>query len=487
VRWLLVLVIACSSSSTSKPRYEVRADKRVELLSIVWRIAGAPEYQRAKSDYATAVDEAFGRDRGHELFVLMEQVRARGLGYDAPMAFAVHLDDKLLPDNLAELPEIDARWQGIDLVRFAGALRGYAESVHFDAFFDAHRATYAAAEAKLRALDSPVPFFDKLFGPRGRSVVVPAPLLGGNNVGVRNGDTFYQLLSEPSQWLIVHEMAHSYINPMFAKHAAELERAGRVLYPMFEQAMRAQHYADWSIMLNEAAVRAITVRYFFDAKRDREAAAQARNEQRAGFPYVYELAEVFRKYEREAPRFEEAGMPRLVAFFDALATLYAASPPKLPFIGPFDAVLRDDYVLAPGGLTAYTDTLPFFSGHPRVKSLEETTGKSIVAYGSPSTNLLVGQAAAWGLWTIADDHISLGTRRFDGSHLVLVACWFRRDEPSKGIAVYAAADEQDLVGINGVRHGPNDWLVAKKIGTTYEVLAAGDWPVENNAMVPFGP
>jgi hypothetical protein len=123
-----------------------------------------------------------------------------------------------------------------------------------------------------------------------------------------------------------------------------------------------------------------------------------------------------------------------------------------------------------------------------VKTLDETAGKSIVAYGSPSTNLLVGQAAAWGLWTIADDHIELGGKRIEGKHLVLIACWFRRDEPSRGIAVYAAADEKDLVGINhGIKHGMTDWLVARKTETGYEVVETGDWPVENNAMVPFAP
>jgi hypothetical protein len=484
-------MIACSSSSSSsKPRYEVRADKRVELLSIVMRLSGAPEYLRASSPYARDVDAAFAAFKQHPAVMMTRQLRAkRGVSFDAPMVFAVHLDDKLQPTNADEVARIDARWKDVPLDTYANSLREFAEASHFDAFFDAHRAVYADAEAKVRALDNPMPFFDKLFGARGRAVVVPAPLLGTNNVGTRNGDTYYQLLSEPAQWLLVHEMAHSYINPMFDKHAGELARAGNVLYPLFADTMRRQNYTDWKIMLNEAGVRALTVRYFFDMKRDREAARQARDEQRAGFPYVYELAEVFRKYEHDgAPKLDEAGMPKIVAFFDALATLYATAPPKPPFIGPFDAVLQDDYVLAPGGLAAYVDKLPFFANKQRVTTLDETAGKSIVAYGSPSTNLLVGQAAAWGLWTIADDHIELGGKRIEGKHLVLIACWFRRDEPSRGIAVYAAADEKDLVGINhGIKHGMTDWLVARKTETGYEVVETGDWPVENNAMVPFAP
>lgn len=495
VRWLLVLITSLGACSSSKspppgPRYEVRADKRVELLSIVMRLAGAPEYVRASSAYARDVDAAFAAFEEHPAVIMTMDLRTkRGISHDAPMLLAVHLDDKLQPTNPEEVAAIDGRWTGINLDDYARGLRDFAEASHFDAFFDAHRAAYAAGEAKLRALESPVPFFDKLFGARGRHVVVPAALLGGNNVGVRNGETFYQLLSEPMQWVLVHEMAHSYVNPVFAKHRAELERAGKVLYPIFAETMREQSYTDWTIMLNEAAVRAITVRYFAQAKRDREAATQARSEQRAGFPYIHELAEVLRKYERDAaPKFDGGAMPKLVAFFDALATLYATSPPKMPFIGPFDAVLNGDYVLAPGGLAEYTNKLPFFAGKPIVKTLDETAGKSIVAYGSPSTNQLVGQAAAWGLWKIEATGIELGGKRFAGDHLVLIACWFRRDEPSRGIAVYAAADENDLVGINhGIAHGQNDWLVARKTATGFEIVEAGDWPVENNALVPFAP
>jgi hypothetical protein len=68
---------------------------------------------------------------------------------------------------------------------------------------------------------------------------------------------------------------------------------------------------------------------------------------------------------------------------------------------------------------------------------------------------------------------------------VLIATWFRGDDPTQGIAAYAAANDADLAGINSLRHGPRDWLVAKKTAKGFEVVETGDWPVDANAWVPF--
>ena len=51
---------------------------------------------------------------------------------------------------------------------------------------------------------------------------------------------------------------------------------------------------------------------------------------------------------------------------------------------------------------------------------------------------------------------------------------------ASGLARYASAsaahDAASLVGINSVRHGANDWLVARKQGAAFAILGAGDFP-----------
>jgi hypothetical protein len=196
---------------------EVRVDRRVELISIINYLAGYPEYRRAKrSAYASAVEATFRRFEDLPAVRAARELRQqRGIGYDAPMIFAVHLDDGLGLVRGEELPELDARWRGVDAAAFAASVRDFARASQFDELFAAHAGDHAQAADRIRATvgdDSPAGFFDELFGRRGRHVVVPGLLVGLNNFGVRAGDVMYQILGdEASLGLLVHEMAHSYI------------------------------------------------------------------------------------------------------------------------------------------------------------------------------------------------------------------------------------------------------------------------------------
>lgn len=512
VRWLIVLSLVACSSKKEPPaptpadkravthdassaalvgsRIEPVADHRVELLAIAMRISGAPEYQNAKGRYAQAVDAWFAPHAKHPAIVMTRELRAKhGIAYDAPITFAVHLDNKLALSNAAEIPTIDARWQGVDLEAYAAALRALATDAKLSEFYTAHASDIDLGPLREVAAVNPIPFYEDVFQKRAAHIVVGSPLLEANNVGVRNGDTFYQVMSTPTVPLLVHEMAHSYVNPMIARHAARFEIAGTTIYPLVMETMRAQRYGSWKTMIDESCVRALVVLFMRETKGDVAGAAQARDETRAGFLWINELTEVFRRYKRGTERDEAALVAQLATFFDNLAKQYAATGvPKTPFLGPFDAVLRRPYVVAlPAGVLGdYARKLPFFANKPFVDPASKiATGTGIVAYGSPASNDVVAAAAQLGAWKISDEGIELGAKKFAGKHLVLIATWFRGDDPTNGMAIYAAANDRDLVGINSLRHGQNDWLVARREGTRYTVIEAGDWPVDANAWVPF--
>jgi hypothetical protein len=510
VRWLIVFLLACSSKKESPPpspppvsrvtadaavsseALDVVVDKRVELLSIVMRLAGADEYNVAQTPYAKEIDKTFGKFKDHAAVRMTRELRAKhGISYDAPMVFAVHLDGVFALHDAPQLVVIDKRWQGVDLEAYAAALRSFAADTKLVDYFNAHAFEHEEQLAAVRTLvnaDNPVPFFDELFGLRRVHTVVLGLLLGTNNVGVRHGDNFYQILSTPTLPLLVHEMAHSYINPLFAKHAAALEPAGKALFPLFAAQMRNQKYGDWQTMFNESGVRALVVLFMRTRKGDVAGAAAARDEMRASFLWINELTEVFRKYQRAGTKDEAALMAQVTALFDGLVKQYGGKPPPTPFIGPFDAVLARDYVLAvaPGPAADYAKKLPFFATKRIVDPAAKVEpGIGIVAYGTPSTNALIAQIASNASWKITADGIELGAKKFPGKDLVLIATWFRLDDPTRGVAVYAAADERALVGINGQRHGPRDWLVARRTAKGYEVVETGDWPVDAGAWVPF--
>ena len=69
-------------------------DPRVELLSLIFRLAGNSEYNQARvKSYAEDVERQFGTFRGHPVVALATRLRnTQGVSYDACMGMAVHFD-----------------------------------------------------------------------------------------------------------------------------------------------------------------------------------------------------------------------------------------------------------------------------------------------------------------------------------------------------------------------------------------------------------
>lgn len=316
---------------------DVHIDRRVELMSIVCALAGFKEYTLGKvNPYRTEMVAAFRGFVQHPAVVMARDLRAQhGIGFDAPMILALHLDDQLALRNAAELPQLDARWKGVDAEAYAALLRNFAREAKLDEFMAAHREHYTKVEAVLRdAVDAEkaIAWFDGVFGVRAKAhyTVIAAPMMGTLSVGVRatraDGTLdMYQLISIDTDsgipvvnsdltYLLVHEMAHSYVNPHLAEHEAELGPPAQKLFAQVQDKMRAQAYPTWQIFLNESVVRATTLVYFGD-KKDPEMAAKALAfELNNGFRWTKELAELIRAYRADHVDY----VPRLVALLAQL-------------------------------------------------------------------------------------------------------------------------------------------------------------------------
>ncbi len=307
-------------------------------MSFVCALAGFPEYTKGNvNPYRTEFVNAFRPYVSHPAVVAMRALRTEhAISHDAPMVLAVHLDDQLQLRNAAELATIDARWTGVDVAAFAALLRDFAKDSKLDDFLAAHRAHYTALEDALRtAIDAerPVEWVDALFGARTHATytVVPSPMTGSNNMGVRatlvDGTLqMFQLIGIDTAsglpvidndlvYLIVHELAHSYVNPVLAEHTAELAPAAAKLYAKVEQPMRAQAYPSWQTMVNESVVRAATVLYLRDRKGAAVADAVLEAEVKRGFLWTKELVKLLSALQRDHQDY----VPRLAALLAQLA------------------------------------------------------------------------------------------------------------------------------------------------------------------------
>src|SRR5215469_203517 len=103
-RSLLVILAICPAFAQS-PR--IATDPRIELLSIVFHLAGNPEYNQCRvKPYCDAVDQYFAPFKDDEAIRLAHELNEKdGINYDAVMSMAIHIKDV---ETLAERLPFDA-------------------------------------------------------------------------------------------------------------------------------------------------------------------------------------------------------------------------------------------------------------------------------------------------------------------------------------------------------------------------------------------
>ena len=332
-----------------KPALQVRVDPRVELISIIFRLAGNPEYNRARIDsYARDVDKHFLPFKNHPVIELARKLRAtRGVSYDAPMSLAVHLTDAFsLEEKIPFEPHpvgLDGRWRLAEVREFLKQARRFVRDTSFSEFIDAHQPLYDQTTQRMKATMARyghLDWFDQFFGKSAGADfhVILGMLNGGNCYGPKlstpEKQELYCILGVWScdksgipkfpktvMPTVVHEFNHSYVNPLAAKHVKDFEKSGRKIFPAVKETMARQAYASWETVTHESIVRACVVHYRLAFEGPLAALSEISQQHARGFVWVGRLSGLLADYEQnrdDYPTFE-AFMPRIVKFFDEYA------------------------------------------------------------------------------------------------------------------------------------------------------------------------
>lgn len=359
----------------------VRSDPRIELLTVIFRLAGAEEYDQCQVPaYAAAIDSAFGRYRGHPAIALAKRIREEhGIGFDAVPEFALSLTPppalaERVPFDSARWSKLDGRWAGEHFLEFERSVRQFARDTRFMEFYSREQALFRAATASLQEVVRDrihLAWFSGFFGPRVNSAffAIPGMCNGGANYGphvdLPGGRTeFYAVIGVSDTTaagqplvkseiapVIVHEFAHSYVNPLIAKHYAEMEASSAAIYSLVARAMGRQAYNDGRTLLNESLVRAAVVRYRRANEGTAAAEAELREQLGRSFLWIRGLDSTLARYEGARARYPtfDAFMPEVVRFFnDVAATMpdrmrqFDAARPRLIRITPADSAASVD-------------------------------------------------------------------------------------------------------------------------------------------------
>lgn len=348
---LILPLLAPAGMHAQENDVVVRVDPRVELLSIVFRLAGNPEYGQGRVPaYNAAIDEHFAPSGAHPTVELARQLREeRGISFDAVMGMAIHLEDAFAPELAFPVEETDAwlygdgRWTPAAAASFVTALNEFVADTDFRAFWESQATLYAAAERSARYLAAEelrAGWFADFFGrsPEAPFTMIPGLANGGANYGNRFRDARGRehayaiigvgavdeaglpVLRAGQLPTVIHEFNHSFVNPTTEPYREEFAEASHV-YTVMEDVMRRQAYAGWHTVVNESLVRAAVVRYLRANDGNERAESELERQVDRGFLWIRELDALFGEYESDRDRWPTFAsfMPRIVGHFEALA------------------------------------------------------------------------------------------------------------------------------------------------------------------------
>lgn len=336
-------VFAQEKAILDKPR----TDNRVELLSIVFRLAGNREYNMSQFKlYTDKIDSYFAPYKEHELIEFAQGLRQeRGVSYDAVMSMAIHLDNDLNPliEFTDKIPE--SRWGKDNAYKFVELLKKFYKDADCEKFFKENEAMYAEASRRFLPVyeDLDLSWYKTFYGKEAdeKFIIINALATGGGNYGAAitppggkrevyaimgawSMDSIGMVVYGKNGYFstLIHEFNHSFVNHLIDKNDSALKDSGEKIFGKVKEKMASQAYGNWKTVMYEALVRAAVIKYMKDHNFDQVDIARETGQQLSrGFIWIRELVEELEKYDKNRSKYPtlESYMPNIVAAYKTYA------------------------------------------------------------------------------------------------------------------------------------------------------------------------
>ena len=313
-------------------------DKRVELLSIVFRLAENPEYSSKVFElYTERIEQYFEKYKNHELIQFAKSIaNEHWISYDAVMSMAIHLDDNLkLLTDVNDIWDREARWSKENAEKFVLLLQQFAKDTEFDIFFNDNADLYAET---IKRFD---PVYEQLdlnwyltfYGkePLEKFLILIGAGNGGNSYGpsldYTNGNrTVYAIMGLWSIdnegmpvfdtsyfYVLLHEFNHPFVNYLTEKNKDALRESGEQIFSVLGNQVQ---YTSWQTVLDEALVRAAVIKYMKDHHAEQSIIADLIKQEKIdnGYLWIEELIDELESYDKQRDKYPslESYMPQLV-------------------------------------------------------------------------------------------------------------------------------------------------------------------------------
>lgn len=344
--FILLSFLLCAAASLAS--VQARYDERIELMSVLCNLSGFSEYDiKLNGSYTSDIKEHFAAATDHPAIRMMKRLRnKKGIGFDAPMAYAVSMEKSGDGFRMADSVIDDDRWHGVDLDAVADTISAFYRDSRFDEFFSRHKPFYEEACKKYN--DKVVARFNqdwyaRFYGmpPTDNFEIIIGFGNGGCNYGPhrqlpgRPKDVYaivgYALdqdnepyfSSDPASYLrtLIHEFNHSFINPLTAdeRFADRMGKAGDDMLLYSRDVMRRIAYGSGETLVNESLVRAAVIFYLMDNGHTGEEVREGIiDEMQSGFYWMPELVGCLMEYSGNRDKY-----PSIDAFYDRLTGFFS--------------------------------------------------------------------------------------------------------------------------------------------------------------------
>lgn len=240
---------------------------------------------------------------------------------------------------------------------------------------------------------------------------------------------------------------------------------------------------------------AVLSTYYAQLERRLETAASPRDPQvrsgiaRAAFSLVLASCPttVATQLEQHREEIVSALLAHQIALAETVRTV-AARLPRTRFNGPINTAfsalrrLTTKLLASPGAVMKYVEEVRG-QVHAETPIIEvgkltwaDLANQNTTLYGTPDTHPLIRDVLAESGWDINANYIAIGSRKFEGEHLVMIACRSRPSDPTLSDVIYTGANEEDVVGINFLHHGPSDFVIGRRTKPLrYQILSRGNF------------
>ena len=337
---LILFLLGCNNTQILE---EPKVDNRVELLSVVFRLAELREYnvERFKL-YTDKIKQHFEPYKNHELIEFAKELRhTNGVSFDAVMRMAVYLDDDLNPrvDFSDTIPE--KRWGKENAIKFNKLLKEFYTDANCKEFFDENKGLYSEAESRFLQIYKQIDleWFSSFFGNPPNETFKIIPGLGNGVqsygpsvnlednkrevyaiVGAWRTDDLGMVIFPEKEYFpnLLHEFNHSFVNHLVDDNIKALEESGKKLFEEVKSEMNNQNYGHWTTVMYETLVRASVIKYMKDHNYPQIDVAIETNRQLCrGFLWLEDVLDEIEKYDNKRIEYPtlESYMPTLISAF----------------------------------------------------------------------------------------------------------------------------------------------------------------------------